>query len=203
MARPRKPRFGVLFAALVLAACPGPSAARRTGELMRVGLDALYQKHDAAAAAASFRAVLAIDGDHYGATFQLAYALQQEGRMDEARPVWEKVARMAEGRHDATTAATARRFLAAGAPGMPDELMKAGLQALYGRHDPVAAAEIFRRVLAANPDHYGANFQLASALDLAGDRAEARPYWEKVLRLATLSGDRVTAGDAQRRLARR
>jgi hypothetical protein len=40
------------------------------------------------------------------------------------------------------------------------------------------------KVLERNPAHYGATFQLATALDRAGDAAEARPLWQKVLEMA-------------------
>jgi Tfp pilus assembly protein PilF len=53
--------------------------------------------------------------------------------------------------------------------------MQAGLDALYTRHDPPAAETEFRKVLAANPTHYGATYQLAAALDAAGRPDEARP----------------------------
>lgn len=195
-------RLGVVAVAALLAACPGPSAARRADELMRAGLDALYERHDPESAAAAFRKVLAIDADHYGANFQLAWALEQAGRKGEARPVWEKVARMADAHRDGTTAATARRFVAAGVPDNPEELMKAGLQALYASHEPAVAAELFRRILAANPNHYGANFQLAAALDLSGNRAEALRFWQKTLDLARAYKDQATIDVAQRRLAR-
>jgi Tfp pilus assembly protein PilF len=67
--------------------------------------------------------------------------------------------------------------------------MQAGLDALYTRHDPPAAETEFRKVLAANPTHYGATYQLAAALDAAGRPDEARPLWEKMLALAESAGD--------------
>ena len=83
----------------------------------------------------------------------------------------------------------------------PDTLMPAGLDALYAKGDPVAAAAIFRKVLAQNPDHYGATYQLASALDRSGQRGEARPLWEKVLKMAEGYKDQATADTARARLA--
>jgi hypothetical protein len=80
--------------------------------------------------------------------------------------------------------------------------MQAGLDALYGRHDPAAAAAEFRQVLVRNPTHYGATFQLASALDAAGKHAEARPLWEKMLVMAVAASDTETADKARARLAR-
>jgi len=78
--------------------------------------------------------------------------------------------------------------------------MKVGLAALYERHDPAAAAVAFRKVLERNAAHYGATFQLASALDAAGKRSEARPVWEKVLAMAERYDDRATAATARTRL---
>ena len=42
------------------------------------------------------------------------------------------------------------------APESEETLMKSGLDALYTRHDPAAAANDFRKVLQMNPAHYGA-----------------------------------------------
>src|SRR4029077_20033792 len=63
-------------------------------------------------------------------------------------------------------------------------LMKGGLEALYARHDPAAAAAECRNTLEPNPPHYGATSQLAPALDAAGHADEARPLWEKMLVMA-------------------
>ena len=79
-------------------------------------------------------------------------------------------------------------------------LMTAGLNALYQERDGAKAAEYFRKILAQNPDHYGANFQIAAALDLQGAREQANPYWEKTLSLAKKYADTATAGVAATRL---
>src|SRR5437762_1947654 len=81
-----------------------------------------------------------------------------------------------------------------------EALMKAGLEARCRRHDPAEAIAQFRKVLEQNPTHYGATFQLATALDMAGKRAEARPLWEKVLQMAEASKDIETADKARARL---
>lgn len=75
-------------------------------------------------------------------------------------------------------------------------LMKAGLDSLYTRNDPSAAGEQFKKVLALHPRHYGATFQLAKALDSAGRGAEARPYWEKMVKLAEEAHDEESLGGA-------
>src|SRR5207249_4612684 len=77
--------------------------ATEEGQRMGAGLDALYQRNDPEAATAQFRKVLELNPRHYGATFQLARALDRAGRPGEARPYWEKMARMAEAEHDKET----------------------------------------------------------------------------------------------------
>ena len=79
--------------------------------------------------------------------------------------------------------------------------MKAGLDALDTRRDPEEAAAQFRKLLEWNPKHYGATFHLARALDEGGKRGEARPWWEKALKMAEASHDTVTAAAARARLA--
>ena len=87
------------------------------------------------------------------------------------------------------------------APESEETLMKSGLDALYTRHEPDAAAARFRKVLELNPTHYGATYQLAAALDAAGKKDEARPLWEKVLQMADRYNDQSTARTARDRLA--
>lgn len=65
---------------------------------------------------------------------------------------------------------------------------------------PVAAAAKFREILADNPTHYGAHYQLAVALDRAGKASDARVLWEKVLRMAEGYNDQATASTARARL---
>jgi TolA-binding protein len=99
-----------LVATTCLAAC---SKTPETDEaLMKAGLDALYTRSDANTAATVFRKVLERNPTHYGATFQLAMALERLGKPAEARPLWEKVLQMAEGYHDQKTADAARARLA-------------------------------------------------------------------------------------------
>jgi Flp pilus assembly protein TadD len=171
--------------------------------LMQAGLDALYTRRDPEAAVTRFRKVLEQNPTHYGATYQLATALDRAGKPDEARPLWEKVLAMAQSTGDKQTMDTARARLEGGPPSAEEPFMKAGLDALYTRHDPAAAAVEFRKVLEHNPTHYGATYQLAAALDGAGKPAEARPLWEKVLEMAEASNDKTTADTARTRLAKR
>jgi tetratricopeptide (TPR) repeat protein len=87
------------------------SAAREIQTLMETGLDDLYQRGDPNGAAACFRQVLARNPEHYGATLQLAKALDRAGKPDEALPVWRKMLGMAEAIGDAETIQTARTRL--------------------------------------------------------------------------------------------
>lgn len=180
--------------------------AARTDAAMQVGLDLLYKRNDPTSAAAEFRRVLALNPRHYGATFQLATALDRAGKMEEARPYWEGMLGMAEAAKDEGTLATVRTRLARASSSSEDALqaamMAVGLDTLYRRRDPVTAAAEFRRVLERNPIHYGATFQLATALDRAGKAAEARPLWERVLGMAERLKDQPTAAAARARLAR-
>lgn len=171
--------------------------------LMTRGIDSMYTKRDPEAAARDFRKVLAKNPEHYGANYQLAVALDRGGKPAEARPFWEKSLAMAEAIKDEKTADAARKRLGLPVPSPEDAAMKAGLGALYERKDAAAAIVEFRRVLEINPNHYGATFQLARALDEAGKPAEARPLWEKALKLAEGFKDAKTAEMAKERLARR
>ena len=47
--------------------------------------------------------MLALEPGHYGATYQLARALEAAGRKDEAAPVWERMLGMARQAADSAT----------------------------------------------------------------------------------------------------
>lgn len=163
----------------------------------------MYTKSDPESAARDFRKILARNPEHYGANYQLAMALDRIGKPAEARPLWEKVLAMAEAVKDDKTAETARKRLGVPLPAPEDATMNAGLTALYEKKDPTAAAVEFRKTLELNPNHYGATFQLAKALDQAGKPAEARPFWERALRMAEGFKDAQTVAIVRERLARR
>jgi tetratricopeptide (TPR) repeat protein len=86
-------------------------AAREIQALMQAGLDALYKQGNPAVAVAQFRQVLARNPDHYGATLQLAKALDRAGKPEEALPVWRKMLAMAEAAGDAETLQSVRTRL--------------------------------------------------------------------------------------------
>ena len=178
---------------------------------MSEGLEALYTRKDPAKAVAKFREVLASDPNHYGATYQLASALEQAGDTAAARAMWSKMITMATASRDEATLAHARaRFGAlseplpvASVPAVEDPLaepMRLGLAALYDKKDPAGAIPHFREVLGKNPTHYGATYQLATALEQAGKREEAKPYWNKTLQMAEANNDTKTAAIARKYL---
>jgi tetratricopeptide (TPR) repeat protein len=107
---------------------------------------------------------------------------------------------LAEAQGDRATAGTARERLGRPAVVSEEEGMRSGLDALRERHDAAAAVAWFQQVLAMNPRHYGATFQLASALDAAGRRAEARPVWERMLPMAEAAQDTATIATVRARL---
>jgi Flp pilus assembly protein TadD len=79
--------------------------------IMQAGLDALYKDNKPHQAITQFRKVLALLPTHYGATYQLAVALDAAGTPDEARQLWAKMREMAEAINDQHTANTARARL--------------------------------------------------------------------------------------------
>lgn len=205
----RKLTFAItaLFLISVLEACSKKPDAGSEAEMMKAGLTALYARNDPNAAADQFRKVLERNPNHYGATFQLATALDRAGKLNDALPLWEKVLKMADGYNDKETAARARARLgksdALSAVLTQEDMMKTGVDLLYTRNDPGAAAEQFRKVLERNPSHYGATYQLATALDRAGKRAEARPLWEEMLKMAEAANDKETVATVRARLQKR
>lgn len=187
---------------------PLPGNAAR--DPMTEGLDALYKQKDPVKAAARFREVLAADPSHYGATYQLATALEQAGDRVGARAMWLKMVPMAEANRDEATLAKANARIAAlkePAETVTDadplgETMRLGLGALYEKKDALGAAKYFREVLAKNPTHYGATYQLATALEQAGKSEEAKPYWSKTLEMAEANKDTKTAEIARKHLGK-
>jgi hypothetical protein len=81
-----------------------------------------------------------------------------------------------------------------------DRAMKAGLTAMYEQRNARAAVPKFREALANRPDHYGATFQLAKALDQSGDSTDALPIWKRMLDMARAQGDEATATLVRSRL---
>jgi cytochrome c-type biogenesis protein CcmH/NrfG len=168
---------------------------------MARGVDLLYKANDPVGAEAVFRDVLQRAPTHYGARYQLAVALDRGGRPADARPVWTAVLQGAESIGDMASARAARTRLAAPDTASQEAMMVLGLDLLHRQNNPADAAAQFRRVLAKNPTHYGATYQLATSLDKSGKTAEARQVWQKMLGMATAINDAPTMQTARARLS--
>lgn len=195
-------------AGVAIVACTGTGSgnAATSGDpdtpLMSKGVDLLYKSADPVGAEAVFREVLVHNPAHYGARYQLAVALDRGGRPTEARPMWDGVLKSAQAIGDSATIRTASTRLAGPDTASQEATMALGLDLLRRQNNPAAAAEQFRKVLQRNPTHYGANYQLAMALDNSGKSAQAKPVWQKVLGMATAIKDEPTAQTARQHLAR-
>src|SRR5262249_31712432 len=121
-------------------------------------------------------------------------------RPREARRHWETVLELARKYGEGEVVKQAQARLAATDVQDATTLMAAGLKALYQDDDPRKAAIFFRRVLEQNPTHYGATYQLAKALDVVGEREEARRLWSKVLAMAESYHDASSAAVARERM---
>lgn len=73
----------------------------------------------------------------------------------------------------------------------PSAAMNEAVDLLYQKKAPAAALLILEKVLAENPDHYGANFQKARALDALGQ--PSIDQWRRALVLAERVHDEGTA----------
>ena len=107
---------------------------------------------------------------------------------------------MAESFRDQQTAATAFGRLEHESSLDEDALMALALHVRYNLNDPVRSVSMFQQVLVRSPSHYGATYQLASALDAAGSPVAARLMWERMLILANAVHDESTASTVRERL---
>jgi tetratricopeptide (TPR) repeat protein len=128
----------------------------------------------------------------------LAVALDTAMRPDEARVVWTSVLALARARGDPARVAAGLARLELGA--VEATLMEEGLVALRLQNDAPRAVALFREILARNPTHYGARYQLARSLDAAGRAAEATALWAEVLKAAEAVGDTNTVAEVRTRL---
>jgi tetratricopeptide (TPR) repeat protein len=104
-------------------------------------------------------------------------------------------------RRYADAAAAFDRALAAN-PQSSDAAMRAGLLLHHHLGNPAAAVERYRVVLALSPRHYGAHYQIATAL-LAGGRVDdAKAAWALFVAMAEAIGDRASLEGAPAALKR-
>ena len=67
---------------------------------------------------------------------------------------------------------------------------------------PAAAVERYRIVLALSPQHYGAHYQIATALLASGRVDEAKAAWARFVPMAEAIGDRASLDGAPAALKR-
>lgn len=182
------------------AANVSPADQAAQAAVMQKGLDLLYKANDPMSAADTFRSVLKMNPDHYGARYQLAKSLDLSGKPTEARPIWSSVMETAQSINDTATLTFVKARLAEQDTVSQVAMMNMGLDKLYRKNDAPGAVDAFKQILAKNPQHYGANFQLAKALDQAGKPDEARVYWQKSLTMAQAIKDQQTMDIAKARL---
>jgi hypothetical protein len=85
-----------------------PERPQSVAYLMKLGTHALYQGNDSHQAELIFRKVLRWNPTHYGATYQLAMALDAQARHKESRPIWRTVLEMSRKLKDQSTETIAR-----------------------------------------------------------------------------------------------
>lgn len=181
------------------AAAAAQAAADPEAPEMARGMD-LLNRQSGFAASTVFRGILGRNPTHYGAQYQLARALDLAGYPVEARAEWTRALTAAEGYSDTASVRVIQARLARPDTLSQEQLMARGLHLLYDRAEYPAAVEEFRAVLARNPTHYGAHYQLATALEGAGNVAEARSWWTRMLAMAEQIKDQPTVEHARGRL---
>ena len=142
--------------------------------------------------------------------FYRATALERLGRDDEAltayrqtttlddrhAEAWLGRGRLEEKRRAWRDAVAAYERASALDPDAVDAGMSAGLVHQYYLDEPARAAELYAAVLAVLPSHYGAHYQLATALLAAGREEEARQAWRDFIPLAEAIGDATSLAGA-------
>ena len=104
-------------------------------------------------------------------------------------------------RRYADAAAAFERALAAN-PHSSDAAMGAGLLLHHHLGNPASAVERYRIVLALSPQHYGAHYQIATALLASGRVDEAKAAWARFVPMAEAIGDTASLDGAPAALKR-
>jgi hypothetical protein len=85
---------------------------------------------------------------------------------------------------------------------LPDEsIMAEGLRLRYEQGKPAEAAALFDQLLARSPNHYGARYQLAAALEAVGATKRALDAWRTFLPMAEAVRDTESAATARAHIA--
>lgn len=123
-----------------------------------------------------YRAVTAIDAQHTNAWFAQAKVLERDASWQEAADAYDRAV--------------------LSNPLYAEAAMLAALLYHYQLGKPEVAVERYRRVIALDPKHYGAHYQLAKALLASGHADEAREAWKAFVPLAVEIGDQATLASA-------
>lgn len=154
--------------------------------LMSEGVALLYEQQNAKAAVVSFTEVLDRHPAHYGARYQVAKALEANGRLMDALHAWRRFEAMAFSISDLPQLSQAQARVAELGVRVEhlEQQMATGVGLLHKSNDPALALGFFGEVLADWPTHYGARYQRAVALERSGKRDEARKAWVQFLEAA-------------------
>jgi hypothetical protein len=130
-----------------------------------------------------------------------AEALDASGQVDEGRRIWLKVRELALRSGDKTSMDAAHDRL----DDPEEEIAEAGwmndaLAALYQKNDPPTAVSLLKTILAQTPAHFGASFQLARALEAAGQKKEALEQWKHFRAMPETANDAPSAKMAEDRI---
>ena len=118
-------------------------------------------------------------------------------RIDPAHAeAWQAQGRLLEARGDWAAALDAYDRALAIDPTNADVAMRGALLLHHRLGEPAAAVERYRRVLASNPEHYGARYQIAVALLATGRRDEARIAWARFVPMAQAIDDQTSIAQA-------
>src|SRR5262249_1717033 len=120
----------------------------------------------------AYRTTTALDPVYFDAWFAQGRLLEQAKEFTAAVAAYDRAANT-----DPTAAAP---------------VMAAALLQHYALHDPAGAVARYNAVLARDPNHYGAHFQLAQALAQAGRPVDAEAAWRAFVPLAERIGDRAS-----------
>jgi tetratricopeptide (TPR) repeat protein len=171
-------------------------------EAMRWADDAVRCNPGLALARAHRAAIL----ERLGRTDEALSEYRETVRLDAANAgAWLALGRLLEARGRWAAAADAYDHALAADPTSAEAGMLAGLVYHYRLGDSATAVARYRTVLALDPQHYGAHYQLAVALLAAGRLDEARAAWARFVPLAEAIGDRASldAAPAELRAGRR
>jgi len=128
--------------------------------------------------------------ERLGRTDEALAEYRETTRIDAAHAgAWLAQGKLLEGRGEWADAADAYDRALAADPTSTEAAMRAGLVRHYRLGDSATAVERYRTVLALDPAHYGAHYQLAVALLGAGRKDQALAAWASFAPMARALGD--------------